>query len=116
MNSPTRTLVEFPEVPVRVVIPADGIHLGEGPLMMAIVNVARPQGHVIGQRFFAYASEIPLLDLTTLRHRGRETTVTEWVPVPPGMRRIGATLRAALQGGPETVEITDYGPIYRTAA
>ncbi|MBK3397694.1 hypothetical protein [Methylobacterium ajmalii] len=117
MSSPVhvRTVVEFPEVPVRV-IPADGIPIGEGPLMWAMVNVARPQGTVIGVRVFAYAGEIDFLDLSTLRHRGRETTVTAWAPVIAGRPRIGPTLRAALQGGLETVEVTEHGPIYRTAA
>lgn len=112
----TRTTVEFPEVPVRVVTPADGIHLGVGPLMMAMVDVAAPKGTVIGVRVFAYASEIPHLDLSTLRHRGRETTVTAWAPVTAGRPRIGPTLRAALQDGPETVEVTEHGPIYRQVA
>lgn len=116
MTSPIRTTVEFPEVPVRVVIPADGITPGTGPLMWAMVDVAAPKGTVIGVRVFAYAGEIDFLDLSTLRHRGRETTVTAWALVPAGMPRIGPTLRAALQDGPETVEVTDYGPIYRTAA
>ncbi|BCM83612.1 hypothetical protein [Methylobacterium indicum] len=110
-----RTTVEFPEVPVRV-IPADGIPIGEGALMWAMVNVARPQGTVIGVRVFAYASEIPHLDLSTLRHRGRETTVSEWAPVTAGRPRIGPTLRAALLDGPETVEVTEHGPIYRQVA
>ena len=115
MSISTRTTVEFPEVPVRA-LRADGISIGEGLLMWAMVHVARPQGIVIGSRVFAYASEAPHLDLSTLRHRGRQTTVTEWAPVTPGMPRIGATLRAALQGGPDLVEITAHGPIYRTAA
>lgn len=115
-TTPTRTTVEFPEVPVRVVPPADGIHLGVGPLMMAMVDVARPQGTVIGVRVFAYAGEIDFLDLSTLRHRGRNTTVTAWAPVTAGRPRIGPTLRAALHDGPELVEVTDYGPIYRAVA
>lgn len=120
MKPPVRTLCEFPDVPVRTVIPA-GVsvniaRLGTGPLMMATVNVAHPMGFVIGQRFFAHADEIPLLDLTTLRHRGREATVTEWTPVPPGMPRIGCTLRATFLDAPETIEITDCQPTYRQVA
>ncbi|MEH3144085.1 MAG: hypothetical protein PGN34_01730 [Methylobacterium frigidaeris] len=116
MSSPTRTTVEFPEVPVRVVIPADGIHLGTGPLLWAMVDVARPQGTVIGVRVFAHAGEAPHLDLSTLRHRGRETTVTDWALVPAGMPRIGATLRAALHDGPDLVEVTDFLATFRPAA
>ncbi len=117
MSSPTpvRTTVEFPEVPVRV-IPADGIAIGKGPLMMAMVDVARPQGTVIGARVFAYAGEAPHLDVSTLRHRGREAKVSAWAPVPDGMLRIGPTLRAALHDGPDIVEVTDCAPIYRQVA
>jgi hypothetical protein len=84
--------------------------------MTAMVNVAAPRGTVIGVRVFAHAGEIPHLDLSTLRHRGREAKVSAWAPVPDGMLRIGATLRAVLQDGPDIVEVTDHGPIYRTAA
>ena len=63
-TTPTRTTVEFPEVPVRVVTPADGIHLGVGPLMMAMVDVARPQGTYfanvdVGTDAAAFARELP---------------------------------------------------------
>lgn len=109
------TRVTFPEIPVRALVPATGIGLGEGPLMTAMVNVANAKTDIIGARVFAVASEIPHFDLSTLRHRGRETTVTEWEPVPAGMLRIGATLRLALIGGPETVEVLDFLPRYEAA-
>ncbi len=113
-----RTLAEFPDMPVRMNRQASGTislaSIGTGPLMMAAVNVANPSRHVIGQRVFAHADELPFLDLATLRYRGRETTVTEWTPAPPGMLRIGATLRLTLADAPDTVEITDFClPTYR---
>ncbi|KTS34219.1 hypothetical protein NS228_05300 [Methylobacterium indicum] len=120
MKPATRTVVEFPEILVRISeaapVRVDLGRFGTGPLMWAMVNVANPTGVVIGHRVFAHADEIPFLDLATIRHRGRETTVTEWQPVPPRMPLIGTTLRATLLDGPETIEITDCQPIYRQVA
>ncbi|WP_449409688.1 hypothetical protein [Methylobacterium komagatae] len=106
----------FPEVPVRMLAGAPALpEGGPGALMTAVVHVAQPKGHVIGHRVFAHAAEIPFLDLATLRHRGRETRLTDWAPVQPGAPRIGATLRAATDDGPETLEVTDCLPTYEAA-
>lgn len=116
---PSRTTrAVFPDVPVPPV-PGERVSfslasLGNGPLMTAVVKATEKPG-VIGMRVFAHADELPHLDLTVLRHRGRATTLTEWTPVPEGMPRIGPTLRLTFLDTPETVEVLDYLPRYETA-
>lgn len=112
------TRAVFPNVPVGVVTTEAPISfnlatLGTGPLMTAVVHASGLPG-VIGMRVFAHADEIPYLDLSLIRHRGRATTLTEWTPVQPGTLRIGPTLKLALLSVPEVVEILDFLPRYET--
>lgn len=112
------TRAVFPDVPVGMVTteaPASFslATLGNGPLMTAVVHASDHPG-VIGMRVFAYADEIPHLDLSLIRHRGRATTLTEWTPVQPGTLRIGPTLRLAPLSVPGVVEILDFLPRYET--
>jgi hypothetical protein len=116
----TRLTVDFPEAFVPATHPVGHVWDLSGqdrraPPMTALASVDAAAGFVIPHRLQACADDIPLMNLSALRIRGRAVVIGEWEAVPDGEPCRGTPLRPDFCGH-ETVELTDFLPRVRTPA
>ncbi|SEP04882.1 hypothetical protein SAMN02799625_04543 [Methylobacterium sp. UNC300MFChir4.1] len=111
----THLTFDFPEAPVPAELPAGYVWdlsgcSGRGPVMTALASVEGAAGSVIPHRLRASADDIPLMNLSALRIRGRAVVIGAWEPVPDGEPCRGTPLRPDFCGAPEAIELTDFLP------
>lgn len=100
--------------PVPAKLPAGSAftmsRVNTGPIMRCLVSVNQGVG-ICALRVYAYASDVEVLDLSTLRFDGRACNVGPWEPKPAREGITGPILSPAFFSDVETVPLEAYLPV-----